>query len=248
MPERKIIEKGSLEHRLIECCRNGSLAEVRALLDAGAVADSQMPVLEFDPDWELYAGYSPIHVAAENPDIRIVKLLVEVGADANVKDVYDYLPLCYAARRNTLEMVHYLVSLGNDPLWENIEGKNLLTVSACNPHKDVLEYFFQQGVGIDGVDGADIKPLGVAMLYGTPEDMDFFIERGANREDALDYAYCTAPLENIRYLLEKGCNVNAVYSRWEGERNDWTKLKDGPRRQLFLEFGAKSDEELGLVK
>ena len=136
MPERKIIEKDSLEHRLIECCRNGSLAEVRALLDAGAVANSQMPIFEFDTDWELYAGYSPIHVAAENPDIRIVKLLVELGADANVKDVYDSTPLYYAARKNTLEMVKYLVYLGNDPLWENCDGDNLLTVSAhSDAHK-----------------------------------------------------------------------------------------------------------------
>ena len=242
MPERKIIEKGSLEHRLIECCRNGSLAKVRALLDAGAVANSQMSGVLGWCD-----GYSVVHAAAENPDIRIMELLVERGADVNVKEsFYDSTPLYYAAIRNTLEMVKYLVSLGNDPLWDNIEGKNLLTVSACNPHKDVLEYFFRQGVDIDG--GSEIKPLGEAMMYGTPTDMDFFIEHGANREDALDYAYYTAPLENIRYLLEKGCNVNAVYSNCEGTRNDWTKLTDGPLRQLFLEFGAKSDEELGLVK
>ena len=245
MPERKIIEKDSLEHRLIECCRNGSLAEVRALLDAGAVANSTMPY-DFDRDFGWCGGYSVAHVAAKNPDIRIIELLVERGADVNVKDFYDSTPLYYAAGKNTLEMVKYLVSLGNDPLWENCDGDNLLTVSACNPHKDVLEYFFRQGVDIDGV--SDINPLGVAMRYGTQMDMDFFIEHGANRKGALVYAYNTAPLENIRYLLERGCDINAVFSPWNGKRCDWTKLTDGPRRQLFLEFGAKSDEELGLVK
>ncbi len=245
MPERKIIEKGSLEHRLIECCRHGSLAEVRALLDAGAVADFRMPD-DFDSDLGWCGGYSVAHVAAENPDIRIIELLVERGADVDVKDIYDSTPLYYAARRNTLEMVKYLVSLGNDPLWLNCDGDNLLTVSACNPHKEVLEYFLRQGVDIDGV--SDVNPLGVAMRYGTQQDMDFFIGHGARRESALAYAYRTAPLENIRYLLEKGCDVNAVFSPWNGKRFDLTKLTDGPRRQLFLEFGAKSDEELGLVK
>ena len=242
MQEVKIIKKGSLEHQLIKCCGNGSLEEVRALLDSGAEANSKMPY-DSDRDLGWCGGYSIAHTAAENPDIRIIKLLVERGADVNVLDFYDNTPLYYAAGNNTLEMVKYLVSLGNDPLHENIDGDNLLTFSACNPHKDVLEYFLQQGVDINGI--SDINPFGIAMRYGTPADMDFFIEHGANKEYALAYAYNSAPLENIRYLLEKGCDVNNVFNVWNYERYDWTKLPDGPLRQLFIEYGAKSDEELG---
>ena len=244
MSETKIIEKGSLEHRLLECCRKGSLSDVRALLDAGADVNAKMPD-DLD-DWEeCCGGYSIVHVAAENPDIRIIKLLVERGADVNVGDLYASTPLYYAARKNTLDMIKYLVSLGNDPLEQNFNGDNLLTVSACNPHKDVLEYFLQQGVDIDGV--SDIVPLGVAMRYGTPADMDFFIENGANKEFALACALNRASLENIRHLLEKGCDVNAVYG-FEDDRYDLTKLPDGPLRRLFLEYGAKSDEELESMK
>ena len=242
MAERKIIEKGSPEHKLVELCRDGSLEDVRALLDAGADTNAVMPTYEFDNDWELFAGYSVVHTAAENPDIRIIKLLVERGADVNVEDIYGRTPLYYAARRNTLEMIEYLVSLGNDPLLEDLDGDNLLTVSACNPHKDVLEYFLQKGVEIDGV--SDIIPLGEAMRYGTTDDMDFFIEHGANKELALAQIYCVAPPENIRYLLEKGCDVNGAVDVC-GDHCDWTKLPEGPLRRLFLEFGAKSDEELG---
>ncbi|MBR0459569.1 MAG: ankyrin repeat domain-containing protein [Victivallales bacterium] len=239
MQKHKRIEEGSLEYQLLECCRNGSLEEVRALLDAVVAADAGLPNI-YERE-ELLDGYSIVHMAAENPDIRIIKLLVERGADVNVTDSYANTPLYYAARRNTLEMVWYLVSLGNDPLWENADGDNLLTVSACNPHKDVLEYFLHQGVDIDGV--SDIIPLGKAMRDGTPEDIDFFLTHGADREYALTSAYCCAPLENIRYLLEKGCNVNACFDIL-GNRLDWTKLPEDPLRQLFLEYGAKSDEEL----
>ena len=239
MKKHKIIEEGSLEYRLLECCRSGSLEKVRALLDAGAAADAGLPYL--DDGEELLDGYSIVHMAAENPDIRIIEMLMERGADVDVKDVYGNTPLCYAAKGNILEMVRYLVSLGNDPLWENYDGDNLLTFSACNPHKDVLEYFLLQGVDIDGV--SDIIPLGKAMRYGTPEDIDFFLTHGADRERALDAAYDCAPLGNIRYLLKKGCNVNACFDIF-GERHDWTKLPEGPLRRLFLEYGAKSDEEL----
>ena len=200
MQEYKIIEKGSLEHRLLECCRNGSLEEVQALLDAGAEVNATVPD-DFDTDWDPLGGYSIVHIAAENPDIRVIKLLVERGADVNVGDWYNSSPLYYAASKNTLDMVKYLASLGNDPLYENYDGDNLLSVAACNPHKDVLEYFLRLGVDIDGV--SDINPLGVAMRYGTPVDMDFFIEPDANKEDALAYAHNTAPLENIRHLLDK---------------------------------------------
>ena len=239
MQNHRIIEEGSLEHQLLECCRSGSLEEVRALLDAGAAADAGLPYIN-DRE-EILDGYSIVHMAAENPDIRIIKLLVERGADVNVMDVYDSTPLFYAARENTLEMVRYLVSLGNDPLGENLDGDNLLTVSACNPHKDVLEYFLLQGVKIDGF--SDINPLRRAMRYGTKEDIDFFLTHGADREYALACDCSCIPLENIRYLLKKGCNINVCFDMF-GERCDWTKLPEGPLRQLFLEYGAKSDEEL----
>ena len=112
MQKHKIIEKGSLEYRLLECCRSGSLAEVRALLDAGAVADAGLPYI--NEREELLDGYSIVHMAAENPDIRIIKLLVERGADVNVMDVYDSTPLFYAAGENTLEIsTDYYVINGN---------------------------------------------------------------------------------------------------------------------------------------
>ena len=246
MREIKIVEKGSLEHQLIKCCRNGSPEDVRALLDAGAAADAKMPTFDFDTDWEIFCGYSAVHIAAMNPDIRVIELLVGRGADVNVTDVCGNTPLCCAARENTLEMVRYLVSLGNDPLLENLNGDNLLTIAACNPHKDVPEYFLRQGVDIEGV--SDIVPLGEAMRYGTPADMDFFIAHGASMENALACVCQAAPPENIRHLLTKGCDVNAVFSPWDGERIDWTRLPDGPLRTLFLEFGAKSDEELDREK
>ncbi len=246
MRQGKTIKKGSLEHKLLDCCRDGSLEEVRALVEAGADVNAKTRMPYFDSLGDLCGtGYSIVHIAAENPDIRVIKLLVERGADVNVMDIYDNTPLYYAAEKNTLEMVEFLVSQGNDPLAENCDGDNLLTVSVCNPHKDVLEYFFQQGVDIDGV--SDLNPLGMAMRYGTPVDMDFFIEHGADKEQALAYAFNCAPLENIRYLLEKGCDVNAVFDN-RGERFDWTKLPEGPLRQLFLEYGAKSDLKMNISR
>ncbi|GEM_PF-4958163 len=234
------IKPGSKEHRLLECCRTGTLEEMRALLEAGAEVNAYIPFMD-DLDAPYVFGQNdlcgPIHTAAENPDIRVIQLLVAHGADVSEIDVYGNTPLCYAAKQNTLEMVLYLVSLGNDPLYENDDGDNLLTASACNPHKDVLEYFFQQGVDIDGC--SDINPLGIAMRYGTIADMDFFLEHGADLEQGLAYGGIDAPLKNLRHLLERGCNVNVLFPSGDQERcRDRIERCDDERLQLFLEFGA----------
>ena len=216
---------GSIEAQLFERCAIGTLEEVTALLDTGVDVNIQD---------DLYLR--PIHLAANNPDIRIAKLLVERGADTNALTMNDIPPLGFAAESNTLEMVKYFVSLGNDPLEETTEAGNMLVFAACNPHKDVLEYFLELGVDINGWS----NPLYWASRLGSFADMDFFIDRGANLEQALHFAYHSkVPIENFRHLLERGCDVKKVRFYWKGRRCNFTKLPDSEYRDLMLKFSKR---------
>ena len=190
----------TLNFKLLKACASGTLEEVQTFLDTGADVHWQIPYSDTDSFWNDIPGASAAHYAAENPDIRIIKLLQTYGADVDCRDIYDNSPLYYAVRGNHLEMVDYLIEQGNDPLLENCDGVNLLGAAACNPHKNVLERLLQAGVDVNGV--SDIIPFAQAIRYGTNNDIDFFILHNADLERALEACSELAPSENIRYASE----------------------------------------------
>ena len=57
-----------------------------------------------------------LHAVAKKGKIGSVRLLVENGADINVRDSTQSTPLSYAAARGSLEVVEFLLNYGADPL------------------------------------------------------------------------------------------------------------------------------------
>ncbi|KAG6879262.1 hypothetical protein C0992_004009 [Termitomyces sp. T32_za158] len=54
-------------------------------------------------------GISPLHVAAQNGQLEILRLLLEHHADTNLKNYMDQLPLHLAAQNNHLDIVNVLI-------------------------------------------------------------------------------------------------------------------------------------------
>ena len=53
-------------------------------------------------------GSTPLHDAARYGYLKIVRLLLEYGANINAKDMFGKTPLDFAKRRNQLEVVEKL--------------------------------------------------------------------------------------------------------------------------------------------
>ncbi|RRI00914.1 ankyrin repeat domain-containing protein [Mesorhizobium tamadayense] len=104
--ERMPFELG-LGHPLEYAIYWSPAAFIAALLEAGS-----------NPNYQDHAGFPSIIAAlsTERPDrLEIVRILIEHGADPNMRGVNDWTPLHYAVSRRDTEAIRLLLASGADP-------------------------------------------------------------------------------------------------------------------------------------
>lgn len=85
---------------------------VKALLESGV-----------DPDQLFFNGETALHVAVEQKNQQLVKLLLAYGADVNVQERKEgFTPLMYAAIMDDRPMMQLLASHGADPTAPDVDG------------------------------------------------------------------------------------------------------------------------------
>ena len=75
-------------------------------------------------------GRTPLHDAAACNSLEVVKYLISLGCDVNVKTPMSITPLYDAAWSNSLEVVQYLISQGADIHARDYDGDTPLYAAA----------------------------------------------------------------------------------------------------------------------
>ena len=83
--------------------------------------------------------YTPLHYASRDGHIDIVKLLVDLGADIEVRTDFGSTPLHLASYRGHIDMVKLLVDLDADIESMNNYGKTSAQVAKTTTIKTVIE-------------------------------------------------------------------------------------------------------------
>lgn len=118
-------------HRLV---RAGNLAAVEELLQ-----DSASLIHDRDDD-----GNTPLMVAAQNNNKKMVKFLLRKGADINAQNLTGQSALHFCYGLNFHELAKYLETKGADPLQRN--ALNLTTFEGVELHQsgnERLGYFIE---------------------------------------------------------------------------------------------------------
>lgn len=116
---------------------------VHAVLDTNA--DSEL--VEFllmkgaDPNLQdKEQKWTPLHFAARDQKLSIVKLLLQYGADIDRVDTFGNTPLwrCIMAPNVNEEVVHFLIENGADLNKKNTHGKSPLDISNAKGRSDLI--------------------------------------------------------------------------------------------------------------
>jgi ankyrin repeat protein len=181
--------------------RQGKLKEVRRQLAWGVNVNER----------HFFTRDTLLIEAADNGHLDVVKLLIENGADVNLKGEAWYGPLHAAAAKGHIEVVKILLENGADI---NIFHQNKpLHNAAMNGHIEVAEILLAHGADINAKGTDEAAPLHTAVSNNQLAMVKWLLSKGANVNPRASYG-CTplhsaARRNNVeigKILLEQGAD------------------------------------------
>ena len=127
-------------------------------------------------------GFMPIHYACRRPAIKIVKYLVQMGADVNciAQNQRADTPLSAAAQGGDLEVVHFLIERGAEIDYKNGFHVSPLHIAIKDSKKIVAIYLIHNGADIELTDSEGHTSLHWAAYKGEKRVMENLIRAKAN--------------------------------------------------------------------
>jgi ankyrin repeat protein len=135
-------------------------------------------------------GTTPLHHASSIGNTEVVKLLIEKGADINVKNNFGSTPLHYASNEGNTEVVKLLIDNGADINVKDRADTTPLHKASFKGHTEVVNLLIENGADIHVKDNSGDTPLKVANEYGRTEVVHLLFEKGAGDQiDDVDNEY-----------------------------------------------------------
>jgi ankyrin repeat protein len=166
-------------------------------------------------------GYTPLHLAAYQGNTALVKLLLQKGANSNAKDTqHGYTPLHLAACQGHAQAVERL--LAHNALI-NVKEKRLertpLHLAAATGNSATVRHLINHGA-LHSIDKHNWTPLHVAIASrNATAVIKLLIDKGdvldkteldKTEDTLLHFATKEKAIAAMRYLIQKGANVNAT--------------------------------------
>jgi len=188
---------------LHEAIRSGDLDGAAALISAN----------DFDmPDTR---GCTPLYWACQQGYDRIVRRLIERGADVNVRDHEGSSPLRAAVFQNRVAIVELLLSAGADPNIKHGDGSTPLHAAAEVGDVRIVELLLARGADINARHAYG-EPIYAAAEKNQTPVVSYLLEKGADihvqhrqRETLLHALAFQGHDGLVVELINKGMDVNA---------------------------------------
>ncbi len=201
---------------LMYAANYGHIPVIQALLDAGA--DSN---IKSDNDEGLGEGMTALMFAAGSffaaNRVDVVKLLVQYGADVNLKSKEGKTALMYAAGTCSgyTESVNNLINLGADLNIKDNDDNTALMQMELGNNTTIADVLRRAGATENGI--AEVRLIKAAR-EGDIEQVKALIKNGTNVNHNDGLALCSAAgkghQEVVEMLIQAGANVNTSTSNF----------------------------------
>jgi ankyrin repeat protein len=191
-------------------------------------------------------GNTAVALAAGKGDTAAVKLLLEHGADASIKNLRGQCAMFAATGKGHLHIVHLLLQHGLSIYVTDSLERTLLIETTRGGAEHVAEFLIQQGVSVHATDARQHTALHVAAMFSeAAATVQLLLQHGADVNaraeenlTPLHRAASALQLQNAKLLLAAGADV--CLSNDEGMTPlRFSILKgDTPLVKLLLEHGA----------
>jgi len=213
--------------------------------------------MEKPKDRTRFSRGTPMHNAATDGDVEMMKLLLEQGADVNIKTMGG-TPMFEAAWGGHIEAMKWLKEHGADVNAKNIDGKTPMFDAARGGQIEAMKWLKEQGADVNPKGVTDRQtPMFYAAMGGQVEAMKWLKEQDldVNVKDfngntplhfAISFSFLSPAnsfshgqrVESVEYLISLGADVNAKNS--SGKTPLDGAGSDVKMREILLKAGGKS--------
>ncbi|MBO4707914.1 MAG: ankyrin repeat domain-containing protein [Elusimicrobiaceae bacterium] len=275
-------ETSNTEYKSLgEAAAYGDIKQVEKLLDAGVDVNYMQPndgtgwycgedyCEDSDEQVEQYFQYdrdngTPLMRAAYNGHLKVVKLLIDKGADINIQNEAGSTALMKAAYKGYFEIVKLLIDKGAKINLKERHGATALIKGVAQGYTEIVKLLLDKGADVNVADAYNCEdnicfhePEGTALesavFHDRIEIVKLLLNKGADVNFHLDFkqpscwwcetvltrAVYTGNPEIVKLLIDKGANVNEQNSEektplYIADNNDYTEIAE-----LLKAAGAK---------
>lgn len=161
------------------------------------------------------SGATPLLLAAAYTHEDTVKLLIDLGADFELKDSYDRTVLHFVSERGMLDIVKYLVTMGCDFNARTVEGHTPFNLAVRYYYISLIKHFIDSGADVNCIDIHEKAPVHYACIKGRLDILRYLVSKGCDLyavtsagETPLTLAVKHSHLSLVNYLIVSGVDVN----------------------------------------
>jgi ankyrin repeat protein len=199
-----------VQRALWECASEGHIKLLEFMLNCGIEVNAFVEV----PDI-FHEKFTLLHRASYCGQVEVVRLIVNRGADINIRDANNNTALHLAAESGRVDIIKLLLDEGMSVNLTNTNDSTPLHVSAKFGHLEATKTLVERGAAINNTNKIGVTPLMVAAHFGNLETFRYLTKEGADinirnnkNYSALHYAAGSGCVDIIKLLLDKGISVN----------------------------------------
>jgi len=192
------------------------------------------------------AAKSPVK-AAEDEKLERAKKLIARVADINAGDTWGYTWLHHACMNGEKQVAELLIAKGADVNAKSVIGITPLHAAAGRGHTNIVELLIAKKADVNAEDNQSATPLWDAKNPGCKEIVELLRKQGGKEEApvlSLHEAAAVGDIEQVKSLISKGADVNAMDDRLDGTPLHLATYR-GQRQvvELLIANGANVNEK-----